>query len=418
MDDCHDGGTLDNSFVRPTRFVRDSNIRQESTALQSRKEPTFHDFILLATRIRPADVHYGGHRTDIILTGSSPVIGHGSSFAVYRLPTSENCNGFRANFVAVKSPLASQQINVNSDSFKRQLKDAYFELQVLSHTPLRNHRNIVELLGIFWEPSPVSLASFEGSLLGPLSFWPVLILEYSSQGTILEMFEDIVEYDNDPLTIETKINISLDVARGLKALHDCGIAHSDIKCQNILMFLEPPRLTAKIADFGCALSNLGDELMLADVYSLGFVIWRILTDGADPFASPNVIIARGQLSLKDFKLQDHLWKLASTDTKDHQILHVPATPSQLSGVKSQPPSKSRLMMKSLKRRLLKSKKEDATSTAKLQSESHAAHDIPLNPMSQRVAQELHNVFQNCLRTLPSARNMSLVLTHLIKTQNM
>jgi len=42
-----------------------------------------------------------------------------------------------------------------------------------------------------------------------------------------------------------------DISGGLDALHRCHIVHNDIKCSNILLF-SSPRLTAKVADFGCS----------------------------------------------------------------------------------------------------------------------------------------------------------------------
>lgn len=430
MESFHEDDRLDNSFIRPTRFVRNSDVQQESAALQPRKEPTFHDFILLATRICPTDPHHAGHKTNIILTGGSPLIGRGSSFAVYKLPTSEHCNGFRAKFVAVKSPLAAQQTNLSSDSFKRQLKDAYFELHVLSHPPLRNHNNIIELLGISWEPSPLSLANFEGSESAQLSLWPVLVLEHSPLGSILEMFEDIVENDSDPLTIESKINISIDVARGLKALHDCSIAHSDIKCENVLMFFEPPRLTAKIADFGCALSDLtehkwlrgftepwnapevvdslkGTELLLADVYSLGFVIWRIMTDGKDPFVTPSVVATRGQLSLKDFKMQDTLWELACSDIHDSGIWDGTTR-------ESQPFHKA---TKGLKVKGIVEKIKSVVKRGDNGTLANASRKTSRSPTAHGPAQDMRVVFRNSLRRLPNFRDLSVVLKHLIGIQN-
>ena len=234
--------------------------------------------------------------------------------------------------MAIKSPRAALHVDKNSQSFRGQLRDAYFELQVLSHPPLRAHNNIVKLLGISWEPSPVSLSGFHG----PETFWPVLVIEHSEYGTIQDVFEDIEANNTTPLTVETKVNLCLDVARGLEALHHCGIVHGDVKCENILIFRQHPRTTAKLADFGCALSDVkskaelkgltepwdapearntltGRGLMATDTYSLGFTLWRILGNGKNPFTTAVVLDAMKGQSIKDFKKRDELWKLACAD---------------------------------------------------------------------------------------------------------
>jgi len=140
---------------------------------------------------------------------------------------------------------------------------------------------------------------------------PVLVLEFSSAGSLEDAWASKSSSDPDIsiATSEAKIGLCLDVARGLKALHDCDVVHGDMKCQNILLFKDdtvPGGLIAKLADFGHSVTELDEReglrgntppwnapedngdlnfigLKAADIYSLGFVLWRILAAGAHPF---------------------------------------------------------------------------------------------------------------------------------------
>ena len=49
------------------------------------------------------------------------------------------------------------------------------------------------------------------------------------------------------------IDTCKDISRGMKYLHDNGIVHGDLKCDNVLLqssHVEPKGFTAKVADFG------------------------------------------------------------------------------------------------------------------------------------------------------------------------
>jgi len=277
-----------------TRTVRNDTVYLAGASLSQREEETsvsgLHEFVILAASV-PAivDTHYAGHRCNTVLNTGSYRIGSGASFTVRGLPP--DCPHPSAAYVAIKTPKVSDS-----------MRAACRELRILSHPPLRSHRNIVELLGIAWAPEP-SLES--ASLL------PVLVLELSSAGSLEDAWAGKSSPDPDIsiATSEAKIGLCLDVARGLKALHDCDVVHGDMKCQNILLFKDdtvPGGLVAKLADFGHSVTELDEReslrgntppwnapedngdlnfigLKAADIYSLGFVLWRILAAGAHPF---------------------------------------------------------------------------------------------------------------------------------------
>ncbi|MCJ1401236.1 hypothetical protein MMC11_004448 [Xylographa trunciseda] len=119
------------------------------------------------------------------------------------------------------------------------------EVRILSHPDIRAHSNVVSLLGIGWEYSRTDQDFPE----------PSLVLEQA-----LSTLHDF-QLSNSNLPFETRRAICLDVAEGIKVLHQCGIIHGDIKAENILMF-ESSRWLAKVADFSHSILDTGEERKL------------------------------------------------------------------------------------------------------------------------------------------------------------
>jgi hypothetical protein len=112
------------------------------------------------------------------------------------------------------------------------------------------------------------------------------------------------------LPVRRALELALDVANGLSFAHERGLVHRDVKPQNVLLSQEGE---VKVTDFGIARSLhvdhgvtqtgtvLGTGEYLApeqasgqpvspatDVYSLGVVLWELLT-GEVPFAGENFV---------------------------------------------------------------------------------------------------------------------------------
>jgi len=100
------------------------------------------------------------------------------------------------------------------------------------------------------------------------------------------------------LPFATKKSIALDIARGLSALHNCGVIHGDMKPDNVLVFFKP-ELHAKVSDFSHSFLDNGktrqlvggthiyaapewktfqttSNLLKTDVYSFGLIFGGLL----------------------------------------------------------------------------------------------------------------------------------------------
>ncbi|EXJ81180.1 serine/threonine protein kinase [Capronia epimyces CBS 606.96] len=175
---------------------------------------------------------------------------------------------------------------------RRAMDSVLMEMYALIHPPLYKHRNIVTLLALGWGSNPYN----------PSYRLPVIVTEYADHGNLAAL------QAKETLGSDTKLNLSLDIGRGLQILHRCGIIHGDVKSENILVFSDPQKkYVAKLGDFGFSVVGQASAdpvriggtnpwrapettaavprhlLAQTDVYSFGLTIWRIAMDGMNPF---------------------------------------------------------------------------------------------------------------------------------------
>jgi serine/threonine protein kinase/ankyrin repeat protein len=125
--------------------------------------------------------------------------------------------------------------------------DLYFEMQIMTHRSLRNHPNIVQLIGIVFNTEPKAERS-------RWPFTPSLVVE-PADCNLAEFFRHRLP-DQGPLSFRDTFSLIADVADGLSVLHAHRVIHSDVKPENILVFSNEnapeSSVTAKICDFGSA----------------------------------------------------------------------------------------------------------------------------------------------------------------------
>lgn len=136
-----------------------------------------------------------------------------------------------------------------------------------------------------------------------------ILMEFVSKRTLQNVITDI---ENEPMTEERRLRLSLDMARGLSYAHSRGIAHLDIKPTNILITKDD---VCKIGDFGCcqSMESCGNEIPMSptksnltgtyayrapelfrgefatsqcDIYSVGICLWQMLVR-EKPYGSKN-----------------------------------------------------------------------------------------------------------------------------------
>ncbi|KAL5627072.1 hypothetical protein FOBRF1_001415 [Fusarium oxysporum] len=133
------------------------------------------------------------------------------------------------------------------------------EWRVISHPGVREHKNILDVYGFAWETEEETNDS-------SIAVWPIIMVEYGELGTLDQFLATAQNLD-----LDTKLQLAANVASGLAMLHRNGIAHSDLKPDNILVCKnENGKPIAKLSDFG--LSSFLDEIDTS-------TRWKTGTDG-------------------------------------------------------------------------------------------------------------------------------------------
>lgn len=157
------------------------------------------------------------------------------------------------------------------------------------------HPNIIPILGVM-----------DSKLQG---FPYALVTPYMDDGSLYHLLKNGV-----PMSWEFRLNIAIDIARGLMHMHALKILHGDLKALNILINNQSE---VKIADFGCAIefkdakkvigTDFGTKLWQApelyyglpilteesDIYSFGVILGELVTGKIPEFNNNlNEVIAR------------------------------------------------------------------------------------------------------------------------------
>ncbi|KAF4449677.1 serine/threonine protein kinase [Fusarium austroafricanum] len=232
----------------------------------------------------------------------SNVIGSGGQFTVRLFRLSEHTSvrtsddpssRLTAGEVVLKWPNLERGDNFIEEKV---IKSIITELSVISHPGLREHPRILDIYGFAWDQQVMSSGE---------SVLPVIMEEYGEFGTITQFL-----HRAQSVGLDTKLMLASDIAHAVYALHQNGIAHSDLKPDNILVVQHnaETRPMAKLSDFGLSIfldqhdstkvwtagtrpwmapehmtPVTTDQLLKADVYSCGLILWSILLDGQLPW---------------------------------------------------------------------------------------------------------------------------------------
>ncbi|WYZ46831.1 hypothetical protein EsH8_IX_001056 [Colletotrichum jinshuiense] len=214
------------------------------TSPQSSRCPHFAGFlsVCLATE---NDLGLHPFVTNVLPDFQDVTLG-GGSFDVRQVKSSSFPTGLGVDilkgrdYVVVKHPRANVEgWGYDTNSFA----DAATELQILRHPPLKRHENIIKLLAVMYHDTK------EDTTTG-LRILPALVLEYAEYGS-LKAYQEA----GGGQSFSDQIQIAMDTAKGLKALHDCGVIHGDVKPSNLLVCKHPTKMfIVKLCDFGFSIS--------------------------------------------------------------------------------------------------------------------------------------------------------------------
>lgn len=172
------------------------------------------------------------------------------------------------------------------------LASAFLEIVVLTHRPIIRHPYLPLLYGFAWGHNRFS----------QYQRIPIPMLDWAEHGNLADFVQA------KTMDLPQKRRACWEIGTALSFLHDCGIAHGDVKAENVLVFPDPSNgFLMKLSDFGLAVVSTsgsfnylprGTSLWAApeirwsnsdkvfpkeaDVYSHGLLVWRIFCDGYDP----------------------------------------------------------------------------------------------------------------------------------------
>ena len=173
--------------------------------------------------------------------------------------------------------------------------DPYLEADELAHRQEVIRREAESLQKIGPHPNLIALQGFATSPDDPNLF--VEVTDWSGEGTLQALMSA-----ESPLSLERKLELAQGIAAGLKAAHDAGVIHRDVRPENILIGRDgQPRLMnfdhARLAlpdartvgpirhDPDVPLAYMAPELLdptrhptpATDLYGLGMILFEMLT---------------------------------------------------------------------------------------------------------------------------------------------
>jgi serine/threonine protein kinase len=103
----------------------------------------------------------------------------------------------------------------NFEAFEHRVSCVLRDIEVMHHGPLAQHDNILRLWGYGWDNE-------QGDTI------PYLVTELAQEGTLREYLR------NSRVPIINRLGLCGQIIAGLYEMHLCGVAHGDLKLDNVL----------------------------------------------------------------------------------------------------------------------------------------------------------------------------------------
>jgi serine/threonine protein kinase len=172
-------------------------------------------------------------------------VGEGASYRVRR------CVHRRSGQVVAMKQVKLPPKSSDLDAFHTRVACVLRDIEVMNHPPLAKCKHILHMLGYGWRLQHESV--------------PFLVTEYAPYGTLRQyLLQNRSEFCG-----RHKLQLCRDVSAGLEELHLAGVAHGDLKLDNILVVpgeadaidlpMVNPSIVVKLADFGSSLVLCSDQ---------------------------------------------------------------------------------------------------------------------------------------------------------------
>lgn len=166
---------------------------------------TLHD---LLNSIKPLKLKYFGSPQ----LQNPLFLGEGASYKVFR------CQDVRSgSLVAVKKIKFSPENTLSN--FGARIGSILRDIEVMNHLPLLKHSNILSILGYGWEVRSDGVS-------------PFIVTEYAKLGTMRQYLL------GSKTSGSLRRELCYQVASALHELHLSGVAHGDLKLENVLVELD------------------------------------------------------------------------------------------------------------------------------------------------------------------------------------